>query len=160
MSKVTIRKATLKDARKIQELINYYARMGYMLPRSLNQIIEDIRDFTVAEIDEEIVGCVALHLFWENLAEIRSLAVKENHQREGLGTSLVTAALNEATKLGVEKIFVLTYQPEFFTKIGFKHIQKQDLPHKIWKDCLDCLKFPDCDEISMMIDLRSEKTEN
>lgn len=154
MNKTIIRKAILKDVRKIQELVNHYARMGLMLPRSLNQIIEDIRDFTVAEINNNIVGCVALHLFWENLAEIRSLAVKEGRQRQRIGTNLIQNALNEAAELGVERVFVLTYRPELFSKIGFKLIQKQELPHKIWKDCLDCIKFPDCDEISMMVDLK------
>lgn len=154
MNKTIIRKAILKDVRKIQELVNHYARMGLMLPRSLNQIIEDIRDFTVAEINNNIVGCVALHLFWENLAEIRSLAVKEGRQRQRIGTNLIQNALNEASELGVERVFVLTYRPELFSKIGFKLIQKQELPHKIWKDCLDCIKFPDCDEISMMVDLK------
>lgn len=127
-----------------------------MLPRSLNNILENIRDFFVAETNKEIVGCVAAHVVWTDLAEIRSLAVSPDHSGSGIGSSLVREALKELAELGVRKVFTLTYTPEFFSKLGFVELEKQQLPHKIWKDCLDCSLFPDCDETAMIIDINRE----
>ncbi len=144
-----IRKAQIEDVRQLQQLVNGFADRGVMLPRSLNDIYETLRDFVVASIDDEIVGCGALHVCWEGLAEIRSLAVLEPHQSTGIGAALVAAMLEEAQDLGIAKVFALTYIPEFFQHLGFSRVSKRSLPHKIWKDCLACVKFPDCDETAV-----------
>ena len=145
-----IRKAVVSDAEKIHYLINEYAKVGLLLPRSISNIYESIRDFLVFEEDGKILGVCALSVIWYDLAEIRSLAVDKNHTRRGIGTSLVNSALQEAKELGIPKVFTLTYQVEFFKKLGFKIIDKNLLPHKIWKDCINCVKFPNCDETAML----------
>ncbi len=151
-----IRKARIKDAETIQFLINEYAKLGLMLPRTIHSIYENIRDFWVYEEDGKILGTCALTVFWENLAEIRSLAVSQEHTRRGIGSSLVKTALKEAEELGINRVFTLTYQVEFFKKLGFRVIDKELLPHKIWRDCINCVKFPNCDETAMEINLDGE----
>lgn len=145
-----IRKAKIKDIKQIQGLINFFAKKDLMLPRSLNELYEHLRDFWVIEENNKIVGCAALHLSWDDLAEIKSVAVVKNKQRKGLGAALVGACLNEAKGLGAKKIFVLTYKSVFFRKFGFKKIQHSRLPHKIWAECINCCKFPDCREVAMV----------
>ncbi|MGB9711191.1 MAG: N-acetyltransferase [Thermodesulfovibrio sp.] len=145
-----IRKAIVSDIRSIHRLINEFAKKGEMLPRSLNELYENIRDFFIAEENNEIKGVCALHILWEDLAEIRSLAVKKDSQKKGIGSLLVKKCLSEAKKLGVKKVFVLTYIPEFFKKTGFKELDKSKLPQKIWGDCIRCPKFPECDEIALI----------
>jgi len=144
-----IRKARLIDAKQIQILIKDFADNGEMLPRSFIQIYEYIRDFFVYEIDGDIHGVCALHVCWEDLAEIRSLAVKKEKQRKGTGNALVESCIKESIDLGIKKIFALTYKPDFFKKSGFVEIDKSELPHKVWQDCLYCHKFPGCDEIAL-----------
>ena len=146
-----IRKAKISDAKNIQILCNKYAANGEMLPRSLAQIYENIRDFFVYEEEDEIVGISAIHISWENLAEVRTLAVKEERKKSGVGKKLVAACLAEAKTLEIKKVFTLTYKEEFFKKCGFELIDKAELPHKVWQDCINCPKFPDCDEIAMSI---------
>ncbi len=148
-----VRKAIIKDAREIHKLLLTYARDGLMLPRSLAEIYESIRDFYVFEIDGQVTGTVALNICWEDLAEIRSLAVKADHGGHGIGRHLVEACLAEARQLGLRRVFALTYQKIFFEKMGFCEIEKSELPQKIWGDCMKCAKFPDCDEIAMSISL-------
>lgn len=148
-----IRKATLGDISDIQELINFYAKKDQMLPRSLNELFENIRDFFVYEKDGRVLGCVALHIVWEDLAEIKSLAVKESSQKKKIGTSLVTAAFEDAKNLKVNRIFALTYVPLFFQRLGFRKVEHAELPHKIWSECVKCVKFPDCEEVALVIDL-------
>jgi amino-acid N-acetyltransferase len=145
-----IRKARIKDIRQIQNLINAFARQDLMLPRSLNELYETLRDFWVAEENRKIIGCCALHISWEDLAEIKSLAVAKPRQRKGVGKKLVFACLKEAQDLGAKKIFVLTYQPLFFQKLGFKKIKNSALPHKIWAECINCPKFPNCQETALL----------
>ena len=145
-----IRKARIKDIEQIQKLINFFARQDLMLPRSLNELYENLRDFWVAEENAKVVGCCSLHICWDELAEIKSLAVARNKQRKGLGENLVLASLDEAKELGAKRIFVLTYKPEYFRKFGFKRIDYSDLPHKIWAECINCPKFPNCQEIAMV----------
>ncbi len=144
-----IRKAKLKDSKHIYELINEYAKTGILLPRSLSSIYENIRDFFVASEDDKIVGVCALHIVWEDLAEIKSLAVAKEHIRKGIGKALVESALKEAKDYDIKSVFVLTYQVDFFKKMGFNLIQKETLPHKIWGECISCPKFNSCDEIAM-----------
>jgi len=145
-----IRKAGIKDIKQIQNLINTFAGMDLMLPRSLNELYENIRDFWIAEENKKIVGCCALHVSWDDLVEVKSLAVAKVAQKKGIGAQLLTSCLDEARRLGAKKVFVLTYKPEFFKKFGFKKIKHEDLPHKIWAECINCCKFPDCDEIALL----------
>ena len=150
---VMIRKATLNDIPSIQETIKPYAVRGEMLPRTLNDLYEHIRDFSVYEKGNRVLGVAALAISWENIAEIRSLAILENSLSIGIGSALVKYCLEEARSLNVKKVFVLTYTSEFFKKIGFHPIDKEDLPQKIWKDCVNCSKFPACDEQALIIEL-------
>jgi len=148
-----IRKARVEDVKAIQLIVNRYAEQGQMLPRSLNDLYESIRDFSIFIEDGEVVGVCALHISWEGLAEIRSLAVRPDRAGRGIGASLVAHCLGEARELGAQRVFVLTYQEGFFGKQGFVPIDKKELPHKIWTDCLNCVKFPNCDESSMILSL-------
>jgi amino-acid N-acetyltransferase len=153
-----IRKATLMDVKAIQSLVNQYADSGQMLPRTLNELYEHLRDFHVYEDEGALVGVCALHVSWDRLAEIRSLAVRQDRMRCGIGAELVRQCLGEAAELRVERVFVLTYQAGFFRKLGFAEVDKKELPHKIWTDCLNCVKFPDCDESALTFKITS-KTE-
>lgn len=145
-----IRKTNINDASQIQALINTSAKSQEVLPRSLNDIYENIRDFFVHSSGRKIVGCCALHVCWENLAEIRSLVVDPKNRGQGIGSKLIKACINEAESLKIKKIFLLTMKPDFFKKFGFKKIKKSLLPHKIWHDCTCCVQFPECNEIAMM----------
>jgi len=155
-SSVTVRKPSLRDGPGIAALIRHYSGRGFLLARTLRQISESLRDFFVFEEDGRIVGCGALHL-WSDLAEIRSLAVEEAHWRRGIGAAIVRACLDEARQLGAETLFVLTYQPDFFARFGFKEVPKDRFPQKIWTDCAQCPKFPNCDEIAMILPLGEER---
>lgn len=145
-----IRKAVMADAKSIQTLVNTYAKGGEMLPLSINEVYEKILEFVVWEEDGELLGCCALHPTWDDLAEIRSIAVSPDNKKSGIGRSLVEKSLETAGVLGIHKVFLLTYVPGFFAKLGFTEVEKELLPKKIWSDCLKCAKFPDCDEIAMM----------
>ncbi len=145
-----VRKAKIKDIKQIQELINYFAKLDLMLPRSLNELYENLRDFWVLEENKKIIGCAALHISWDDLTEIKSVAVAKNKQGKGIGKELISACLNEAKQLGAKRIFVLTYKPDYFKKFGFKRVKTSDLPHKIWAECINCCKFPDCQEIALL----------
>ncbi len=149
-----IRKAKISDVKYIHSLLTHFADKGLLLPRSLSELYDHLRDHAVFEDQEgRVRGTVALHICWENLAEIRSLAVEEKFQGEGVGTKLVEFCVSEAITLGIYKIFTLTYQPAFFEKLGFRHVDKGILPHKVWADCIKCPKFPDCDESAMLMEL-------
>ena len=148
-----IRKATIADVKTIHKLLMEYARDGLMLSRSLSDIYEALRDFYVFEQDGAVAGTVCLHICWEDLAEVRSLAVDQAWEGRGIGRQLVEVCLDEAQQLGLKRVFALTYKQVFFEKLGFRVIEKSELPHKIWGDCLKCAKFPDCDEIAMIVDL-------
>ena len=145
-----IRKAQIRDIKEIQKLINSFAKKDLMLPRSLNELYESMRDFWVAEENNKVVGCCALHISWDDLAEIKSLAVAKNRQGKGIARELVLACLDEAKKLGAKRIFALTYKPDYFKKFGFKRIKNADLPHKIWAECINCCKFPNCQEVALL----------
>jgi len=148
-----IRKAKIKDIKQIQPLINGFARKDLMLPRSLNELYENIRDFWVAEEKNKISGCAALHVSWQDLAEIKSLAVIKNKQKKGIGTELIHSCLKEAKELGAKKVFVLTYKPKYFQGFGFHRISHAKLPHKIWAECINCHKFSNCQEIALIKNL-------
>ena len=148
-----VRKARIPDVKVIHKLLLGYAQQGLMLSRSLADMYECLRDFYILEQDGQVVGAVALHICWDDLAEVRSLAVASSHERRGVGRQLVQACLDEARELGIKQVFALTYQPGFFEKMGFDFIEKSELPQKIWSDGLKCPKFPDCDEIAMSIRL-------
>lgn len=149
-----LRKAQIKDVKEIQKLLTVYASKGDMLSRSLSELYEALRDFYVEVGDDgRLLGTAALHIVWEDLAEVRSVAVAEDAGRKGIGSTLVTACIDEARQLGLKRIFCLTYKPEFFGKLGFVLVDKSTLPHKVWGDCIKCPKFPDCDENAMILDL-------
>jgi len=146
-----IRKAVIADTKQIHKLVNDFAKKDEMLPRALNELYEGIRDFFVYEDGGTIVGVCALRILWEDLAEIRSLAVGKQWQLSGIGKQLISKCLREARELGIKKVFALTYRPDFFKKNGFSDIDKAKLPQKIWGDCLKCHKFPECDEHAVII---------
>ncbi|MBI5148109.1 N-acetyltransferase [Candidatus Pacearchaeota archaeon] len=148
-----IRKANLKDVRKIHKIVNYFAERGDMLPRSLNSVYENIRDFFIFEQDGRIIGCVALKPSWQDLAEIRSLAVLKRFQKKGIGKELVQACIDDAKLFGFKKVFALTYVPKYFQKFGFRVVDKKKFPHRIWTECINCPKFPKCNEILLVKNL-------
>lgn len=150
---MVIRKAKITDVKRIQELINHFARKDLMLARSLNELYENIRDFWVAEEKNRLIGCCALHVSWDDLVEIKSLAVAANRQRRGIGRELVSICIEEALSLGAKKVFALSYKPAFFQKLGFRRIKNSELPQKIWAECINCSKFPNCQEVALLKDL-------
>jgi len=156
LNEQVIRKAFTRDVKPIHILLGYYADKGLLLPRSLSEIYDHLRDFYIVEGDRQehtIVGVCALGICWEDLAEIRSLAIAKDHQGKGFGSQLVEICLKEATSLGLKQVFTLSYIPDFFSRLGFEQVEKSKLPHKIWADCLKCVKFPDCDETAMVTEL-------
>jgi amino-acid N-acetyltransferase len=151
-----LRKARTQDVKSIHEVLNNYANQAVLLPRSLSELYDHLRDFYVIEDSEaqgHILGVCALSVSWENLGEIRSLVVLERSQKSGLGSQLVKACLAEAVELGLSEVFVLTLIQDFFARFGFEQVEKSTLPHKIWADCIRCPRFPDCDEIAMILKL-------
>ncbi len=148
--KILVRKASVKDVPEISEIVNNYAQKGIMLLRPISRIYDNVRDYHIIEINGEIIGCGALHVMWYDLAEIRALALKDDFIGKGYGSQLIEKLTEEARSLEVEKIFVLTYRQELFKKIGFYEISKSELPHKIWSECVNCIHFPDCDEVALM----------
>jgi len=148
----------MSDVKGIHQMIAEYARKGDMLPRSLADIYENLRDYFVFEEDDgKLAGSAAIHIMWEDLAEVRSLAVREGKMRRGIGTQLVESCISEAIVLGIGRVFALTYKPEFFEKLGFHIVDKAELPQKIWTDCLKCSKFPDCDEVALVADFSGRR---
>ena len=144
------RRATFQDVESIHRLVNHYAEQGLMLARSRNIIYETLRDFILAEDNGVVVGVGALHLVWDELAEIRAMAIAPDYAGRGIGMSIVEQLAEDAKKLGVKTLFTLTYQPVFFAKAGFHEVPKERLSQKVWKDCINCSKFPNCDEIAMI----------
>ncbi len=150
-----IRKATIKDVKAIHSLLQIYSEKGELLPRPLSVLYDHVRDFKVYEDNKAngIIGCCALQFCWEDLAEIRSLAVHPEYLENKIGTRLTETALSDAKSFNIRRVFTLTYRPGFFKNFGFKQINRSELPLKIWADCIMCVKFPDCDEIAMMKDM-------
>ncbi len=145
-----IRNAKISDALSIHELVNCYAELDRMLFRSLADIYEKLQTFIVADIDGKVVGCCALEIIWADLAEIKSLAVNENHIGKGIGAKMVEAAVKKASEMGVIRVFALTLVPKFFVKTGFDIVEKESLPMKVWSDCARCSKQQNCDETAVV----------
>ena len=151
-----LRKAKIGDVKVIHRIINISSGKDEMLPRSLTDIYGNLRDFFVyvENGSMSIKGICAMHIFWDNLAEIRSLYVDEGYRKKGIGKRLVGACFSEAMSLELFRVFTLTYQKRFFEKLGFREVDKSSLPEKIWSDCFKCPKYPDyCDEVAMLIGL-------
>jgi amino-acid N-acetyltransferase len=149
----SVRKARVGDAERVQELINYWARQDKMLLRPLSEIYDFLRDFVVWDEGGRVVGTAALHIDWKDLAEIRSLAIDPAEQGRGIGSALTRHCLDEARELGIGRVFALTYRPGFFERFGFAVCSKDELPRKVWSECVRCHKFPECDETALMIHL-------
>jgi amino-acid N-acetyltransferase len=150
---LTVRKAFISDVPTIHELVNAFAVKGEMLGRSRSELYEGLRDFYVAVQDGAVIGCCALHINWEDLAEVRSLAVYEGHQGKGVGKALVRVCLEEAKQLGIGRVYALTYRPVFFEGLGFRRVPKETLPQKVWGDCLKCPRFPNCEEDALILEV-------
>lgn len=151
-----VEKARISDVIQMHRLINNFAEKGEMLARPLSQIYENIRDYFIVREGERVVACAALHVNWSDLAEIKSVAVAEDSQGQGIGDQLIKACLQDAEGLGIPSVFCLTYKPSFFERFGFTQIDKMELPHKVWSECYLCPKFPNCDEIALIHHLESE----
>ena len=151
-----VEKARISDAPQIHELINRFAAKGEMLARPLSEIYENIRDYFVIREGGRVIACAALHVNWSDLAEIKSVAVAEDSQRQGIGDQIIRACLREAKELGIPTVFCLTYKPGFFETFGFSQVEKMDLPQKVWTECYRCPKFPNCDEIALVYHLTTE----
>ena len=148
-----IRKARIGDVHQIHKMLADHAQRGDLLPRSLSELFANLRDIFVYLNDNQpgIIGTCSMHICWEDLAEIRSLVVRKTYRGRGIGKRLVEECISEAISLGLRRIFVLTYKVDFFQRLGFLEVDKSTLPHKIWADCIRCVKFPDCDETAMII---------
>jgi amino-acid N-acetyltransferase len=145
-----IRSARVTDVKAMHQLIGFYAERKEMLPRPINDLYENIQEFFVAEDKGKVVACCALHVSWEDLAEVKALAVAEDYHHRGLGTTLVLACHKKARELEIKKSFALTFKPDFFIKLGYSKIAREKLPHKIWGECVRCPLFPDCGETSLI----------
>ena len=149
-----LQKALVGDIKGIHSLLLAAAGSGVLLPRPLSDLYNHVRDFRILrDRGGNVAGCCALAVIWEDLAEIRSLFLREDLRGQGQGRILVDACLEEARALGIRRVFTLTYKTEFFSKMEFAEVGKDVLPQKIWADCIHCPKFPDCDEIAMQRDI-------
>lgn len=148
-------KARVSDVIQMHKLINSPADKGEMLPRSLSEIYENVRDYFVVKQGERVIACVALHVSWLDLAEIKSLVVAEDCQKQGVGALIIEACIRETKQLGIPTLFCLTYKPAFFEKFGFSQVDKAELPRKVWGECFRCPKFPDCDEVALVYHLEA-----
>ncbi|MDR0977724.1 MAG: N-acetyltransferase [Endomicrobium sp.] len=145
-----IRPAKIPDVKSVYTLIKHYADNREMLHRSLNGIYENIQEFVVLENDGKIIACGALHVSWEDLAEVRALAVSEEQKGKGIGRQIVKRLHQNAIELGIRRMFVLTFKPAFFRKLGYVEVTKEILPHKVWSECVNCYLFPDCGEVPLI----------
>ena len=147
---IKVDRARVGDASSVHRLISRFADKGEVLPRALSEIYDGIRDYFVVRQGGRLVACAALHVTWIDLAEIRSLAVDEEEQKQRIGSLLVQACIDEAKELGIPKIFCLVRKPAFFERHGFQLIDKMELPQKVWAECYRCPKFPNCDEVALI----------
>ncbi|BAG13837.1 acetyltransferase [Endomicrobiia bacterium] len=151
---MNIRPARVMDVKEIHKLVEYHANNKEMLHRSLSAIYENIQEFVVLESEDNIVGCGALHVSWENLAEIKALAVSDKYKGQGFGRKIVKILQDNAKNLGVSRVFALSFKPKFFIKLGYEIIPKETLPHKIWSECINCHLFSECGEVPLLITLK------
>ena len=151
--KLNVQPAAVADVAAIHELVNGFARQGEMLPRTMTEIYENLLDYSVIREGARVLACGALHIMWDDLAEIRSLAVRDGHQGQGLGAHLVRAHLDEARRLGLTTVFALTYRPGFFERMGFRQADVMALPRKVWNECYRCPNFPNCHETAVNTDV-------
>jgi N-acetylglutamate synthase and related acetyltransferases len=151
-----IRSAKVTDVKDMHKIVEYYADNKEMLHRSLNSIYENIQEYVVVEEKGKIIACGALHVAWEDLAEVKALAVSEKYKGRGIGRKIVQKLQEHASDLGIGKVFALSFKPEFFIKLGYKVIPKETLPHKIWSECINCHLFPDCGEVPLLIALNKK----
>lgn len=147
---VQVRKARISDVVSIQRLVNFFADRGEMLHRPLSEIYENLRDYFVVEQDGQLIACCSLHIIWEDLVELKALAVAEEHQGKGIGSAVVGACIREARDLGLPILYALTARPEFFERLGFRRVEVSQLPRKVWGECFRCVKFPNCDEVAVV----------
>lgn len=152
-----IRPAKVQDVKQIHKIVEFYADNKEMLHRSLNSIYENIQEYVVAEHNKKIIACGALHVTWDDLAEVKALAVEKKYARKGIGRKIVTTLEKNAVDLGIFTTFALSFKPEFFKKLGYEIISKEVLPQKIWSECINCHLFPDCGEIPLIKDLAPRK---
>jgi amino-acid N-acetyltransferase len=146
---ITIENARVVHAPQIHRLVSYWASRTPVLPKSLGQIYENLREFVVALDGDAVAGAAALHIDWADLAEIRSVVVEDGRLGQGIGKRLIEHLVEEARVLGIERVFVLTDKPEWFARLGFEPIDKSDLPHKVWRDCVHCPIFTACTEVAL-----------
>jgi amino-acid N-acetyltransferase len=146
--------ARVMDVKEIHKLIEYHANNKDMLHRSLSAIYENIQEFVVLKNEGKIVGCGALHVSWENLAEIKALAVSDQYKQQGFGRKIFKILQENAKNLGVSRVFALSFKPKFFMKLGYEIIPKETLPQKIWNECINCHLFSECGEVPLLITLK------
>ena len=166
-SRIAIQKAQIRDVEEILELVNGFAASNLMLPRGPQYLYENIRDFVIA-VDENVpvysmtdthevinllVACGSLHVLWEDIAEVRALAIHPDYQHLGLGSRIVEYMEQEARQIGIHRLFTFTMTEEFFQALGFHKIKRKDLPPKVWGECSRCPKYFQCDEVGMVLDL-------
>ncbi len=151
---MNIRHAKVSDVKSIHNLVEHYANNKEMLHRSLNAIYENIQEYVIAEENNIIIACGALHVSWDNLAEIKALAVAPDYVGKGIGKQIVKVLENNAINLDVTRTFALSFKPEFFIKLGYTVVPKDMLPQKIWSECINCYLFPDCGEVPLIKDLK------
>lgn len=151
-----VEKARIADVPQIHKLVNSYGYRGLMLSRPLSELYENVRDFYVVRFDDLVAGCGALHVCWEDLVEIKSVAVAEAKAHQGIGAAIVWACIDEAREMDVAEVFVLTYETEFFGQFGFERVNLMELPRKVWGECQRCPKYPDCDEVAMVRKLKPQ----
>jgi amino-acid N-acetyltransferase len=164
---IVIQKARIRDVEEILELVNTFAAMNLMLPRGPQYLYENIRDFIIAcdsnvpvysdretrEVLQLIVACGSLHVLWEDIAEIRALAIHPDYQHLGLGSKLVEYMKEEAKQLGIRRLYTFTLTEDFFKTVGFRPQDRSELPPKVWGECSRCPKYFNCDEVGMVLDL-------
>ena len=151
-----IRKAKINEVPEIRRFLVDFSRDGGILPRTLADLYGQLRDYFVYREDHgPILGSAALHVCWAGLGEIRSVAVLPSHQRQGIASRLIETCLDEARSIGLSEVFLLTLVPEFFQRFGFRVVSREDLLPIVWADCVNCVKFPDCDEVPMLLDLEA-----
>ncbi|MBI2867246.1 MAG: N-acetyltransferase [Chloroflexi bacterium] len=151
-----VEKATIADVPQLHAILGHFAAKGDLLPRTLAELYENVRDFYLIRENGKVIACGALHVLWSDLAEVKSLAVTEGYQARGLGAQIVRALLEEAKRLELDRVFALTYKPGFFATLGFRQVDIMTLPHKVFGECVRCPKFHCCDEIAVIKYLNSD----